>query len=147
MVEARRLWRTVDRPNLMIKVPATAEGIPAVERLIGEGINVNATLMFSLADYEAVAHAYLRGLEACAEPAVLTILSQAGVRHFDCASLAEIEAVSAACEGASCYFMVPVRTRGEARIAEQEFGVRHFLIDHSTIQPTHFAGEFLLQAH
>ncbi|HMB52578.1 MAG TPA: bifunctional transaldolase/phosoglucose isomerase, partial [Thermoanaerobaculia bacterium] len=58
----RRLWDEVDRANLMVKVPATDEGIPAIETLIGEGINVNVTLMFSLADYEAVAQAYLAGL-------------------------------------------------------------------------------------
>lgn len=63
VAEARRLWQLVDRPNLMIKVPATAAGIPAIRQLIGEGINVNATLMFSLADYENVAFAYIEGLE------------------------------------------------------------------------------------
>jgi len=66
--EARRLWSRVDRPNLMIKVPATAEGVHAVEELLAEGINVNITLMFSLAHYEAVAQAYLRGLERAAAP-------------------------------------------------------------------------------
>jgi len=65
--EARRLWRAVDRPNLMIKVPATAAGLPAIERLIGEGVNVNATLIFSVHQYAGVAHAYLRGLEHLAE--------------------------------------------------------------------------------
>jgi len=61
--EARRLWAAVDRPNLMIKVPATEEGIPAIEQLISEGINVNITLMFSMDHYEATAAAYIRGLE------------------------------------------------------------------------------------
>ncbi|NBC17127.1 MAG: bifunctional transaldolase/phosoglucose isomerase [Bacteroidetes bacterium] len=65
--EARRLWDAVGRPNVMIKVPATPEGIPAIETLIGEGINVNVTLMFSMDHYEAVAHAYLRGLEHALE--------------------------------------------------------------------------------
>jgi transaldolase/glucose-6-phosphate isomerase len=64
--EARRLFATLDRPNVMIKVPATKAGIPAVETLIGEGINVNVTLMFSLAHYDAVAAAYIRGLERLA---------------------------------------------------------------------------------
>jgi transaldolase len=62
IAEVRRLWKRVDRPNLMIKVPATKEGIPAIERLVGEGYNINITLMFSRAHYEAVAHAYLRGI-------------------------------------------------------------------------------------
>ncbi|MCA9915754.1 MAG: transaldolase, partial [Anaerolineae bacterium] len=61
--EARRLFATVDRPNVMIKVPATPEGIPAIETLIGEGINVNVTLMFSMKHYEDVANAYITGLE------------------------------------------------------------------------------------
>lgn len=64
--EARRLFSTVGRPNLMIKVPATPEGIPAITTLIGEGVNVNVTLMFSLAHYEAVVEAYLQGLERLA---------------------------------------------------------------------------------
>jgi transaldolase/glucose-6-phosphate isomerase len=64
--EARRYYGELNRPNLMIKVPATAEGIPAVEQLISEGINVNVTLMFSMAHYEAVAYAYIRGLERLA---------------------------------------------------------------------------------
>jgi len=66
--EARRIWKEVSRPNLMVKVPATSEGIPVIESLIAEGINVNITLMFSLARYEAVARAYWRGLERCSDP-------------------------------------------------------------------------------
>ncbi|HZP17675.1 MAG TPA: bifunctional transaldolase/phosoglucose isomerase [Terriglobales bacterium] len=61
--EARRLWKTVDRPNIMIKVPGTAEGIPAFEQLISEGININVTLLFSQEVYQQVAEAYIRGLE------------------------------------------------------------------------------------
>ncbi len=62
--EARRLWKTVGRDNVMIKVPGTAEGIPAVRQLISEGINVNVTLLFHMAVYEAAAEAFLAGLEA-----------------------------------------------------------------------------------
>ena len=61
--EARRLFAAVDRPNLMIKVPATPAGIPAIEQLIGDGINVNITLMFNMDHYEVVAEAYLNGLK------------------------------------------------------------------------------------
>lgn len=64
LAEARHLWATVNRPNVMIKVPATAEGIPAIRTLISEGINVNVTLLFARAAYEAVAQAYVEGLEA-----------------------------------------------------------------------------------
>jgi transaldolase / glucose-6-phosphate isomerase len=60
--EARRLWKAVDRVNLMVKVPATAEGIPAIRQLISEGINVNVTLLFSRQTYEQVAKAYIEGL-------------------------------------------------------------------------------------
>jgi transaldolase len=67
ITEARRLWARVRRPNLMIKVPATLEGIPAVEALIAEGINVNVTLMFSMDHYVQVAEAYLRGLTKLAD--------------------------------------------------------------------------------
>jgi transaldolase / glucose-6-phosphate isomerase len=63
IVEARRLWRAVGRDNLMIKVPATKAGLPAVRELIGEGINVNITLLFSQQVYEQVVEAYLAGLE------------------------------------------------------------------------------------
>jgi transaldolase len=63
LAEARRLWSIVDRPNVMIKVPGTEAGLPAIEQLIAEGINVNVTLLFSLAGYERVMEAYLTGLE------------------------------------------------------------------------------------
>lgn len=63
MVEARRLWRTVDRPNLMVKIPGTREGIPAIEQMIYEGLNINITLLFAISMYEQVMEAYLRGLE------------------------------------------------------------------------------------
>jgi transaldolase len=63
IAEAHRLWKEIDRPNLMIKIPATDEGYPAVRRVIADGINVNITLMFSLDQYRAVAEAYIAGLE------------------------------------------------------------------------------------
>ena len=66
VMEARRLSSLVDRANVMIKVPATPQGIPAIETLTGEGININVTLIFSLQQYEDSAMAYLRGLEKLA---------------------------------------------------------------------------------
>ncbi|HEX4354553.1 MAG TPA: transaldolase family protein, partial [Polyangiales bacterium] len=65
--EARRLWKTVGRENLMVKVPATPEGIPAIRQLIGEGINVNVTLLFARAAYAKVLEAYMDGLETFAK--------------------------------------------------------------------------------
>jgi transaldolase/glucose-6-phosphate isomerase len=64
VAEARRLWSAVDRPNVMIKVPGTQNGLPAIQQLIGEGINVNVTLLFGLRRYKKVAEAYIAGLEA-----------------------------------------------------------------------------------
>jgi transaldolase/glucose-6-phosphate isomerase len=63
IAEARRLWNDVHRKNLMIKVPATAEGLPAIEQLTGEGLSINITLLFSQKVYIEVAEAYLAGLE------------------------------------------------------------------------------------
>jgi len=62
--EARRLWAALDRPNVLIKVPATANGLPAIQQLISEGISVNVTLLFGLPRYAQVAEAYIAGLEA-----------------------------------------------------------------------------------
>jgi transaldolase len=61
--EGRRLWKALNRPNVMIKVPATAQGLPAIERLISEGINVNVTLLFGLPRYRKVAQAYCAGIQ------------------------------------------------------------------------------------
>ncbi len=61
--EARRLWAALDRPNVLIKIPATIEGLSAIQQLIGEGINVNATLLFGLPRYQDVAEAYIAGIE------------------------------------------------------------------------------------
>ena len=63
LAEARRLWKAVDRPNLMVKVPATEAGLPAIRDLIADGININVTLLFARGVYEQVAQAYIEGLE------------------------------------------------------------------------------------
>jgi len=62
--EARRLWKAVNRPNVMIKIPATPEGLPAIRQALEEGININITLLFAQSAYEKVAEAYIAGLEA-----------------------------------------------------------------------------------
>ena len=66
--EARRLWQAVGRDNLMIKVPATPQGIPAIQQLISEGINVNVTLLFAQETYEQVADAYIVGARGARRP-------------------------------------------------------------------------------
>ena len=63
ITEGRRLWKMIDRPNAMIKIPGTREGWPAIERLLYEGININVTLLFSIQNYQQVSEAYLRALE------------------------------------------------------------------------------------
>jgi transaldolase/transaldolase/glucose-6-phosphate isomerase len=86
--EVRRLWRLVDRPNLMMKVPASPvpaspPGIPAIEHLLAEGININITLMFSMSHYEAVARAYLQGIARCSNPRQITSVASFFVSRVD----------------------------------------------------------------
>ena len=70
IAQARTLWERVDRPNLMVKIPGTAAGLPAIEQLIADGININVTLLFSVERYREVADAYMNGLEARARRAL-----------------------------------------------------------------------------
>ena len=83
VAEARHLWQVVARPNVMIKVPATQAGVRAVEMLTADGINVNITLMFSLEHYEAVAQAYLRGIQRHPEPHRVTSVASVFVSRLD----------------------------------------------------------------
>jgi transaldolase len=117
VAEAQRLWRAVDRPNLMIKVPATNEGVPAIEGLIGDGVNVNATLMFSLADYEAVATAYLRGLEANPDPSAVASVASFFVSRVDTKIDARLEAIGTP---------EALALRGRAAIANAKLAYRRF---------------------
>jgi transaldolase / glucose-6-phosphate isomerase len=94
--EAQRLWRAVERPNLMVKVPATRAGIPAIEALTAQGVNVNITLMFSMAHYEAVAHAYIRGLEQCANPHAVSSVASFFVSRVDTVTDRALEATGTA---------------------------------------------------
>jgi len=93
IADALRLWAWVDRPNLMVKVPATVAGIVAIEELTAAGVNINATLMFSLADYDAVAMAYVRGAERAESPEKLASVASFFVSRVDAkidAALADI---------------------------------------------------------
>jgi transaldolase len=83
IAEAQRLWKAVNRPNLMVKIPSTVDGVQAVEVLIAEGININITLMFSLAHYEAVAQAYLRGLKRNTKPHKVSSVASFFVSRVD----------------------------------------------------------------
>src|SRR5579864_329363 len=92
--EARRLWQVVNRPNLMVKIPATPEGIPAIFTCISEGININITLMFSLEHYEAVANAYISGLERAKDPARVASVASIFVSRIDTAVDALLEKIA-----------------------------------------------------
>jgi transaldolase len=117
IMEARRLWEKVDRPNVMIKVPATKEGIPAIEQLISEAINVNITLMFSQAHYEAVAHAYINGLKRCSRPQSVSSVASFFVSRVDTVvdkALEKIDTPEA------------LELRGQAAIANSKMIYRRF---------------------
>jgi len=117
IAEARRLWAEVDRKNLMVKIPATPEGIPAIEHLLAEGINVNITLMFSLRQYESVAEAYLRGVERTPDPQRVTSVASFFVSRVDTAvdrALEEIGTPEA------------LALRGKAGIANAKLAYRRF---------------------
>ncbi len=118
VAEAKRLWQRVARPNLMIKVPATAAGLPAVEALLESGINVNVTLMFSLAHYESVARAYLRGLERTADPSRVASVASFFVSRVDTAVDDQLEAVG---DDAA------LALRGAAAAANARLAYRRFL--------------------
>ena len=93
VAEARHLWHLVARPNVMIKVPATTAGIPAVEVLTADGINVNITLMFSLEHYEAVAAAYLRGIGRHPDPHRVVSVASVFVSRLDVVADRLLEAI------------------------------------------------------
>jgi len=116
--EARRLWRAVGRPNLMVKVPATGAGIPAIETLIADGVNVNATLMFSLADYEAVATAYLRGLERRDDPSGVSSVASFFVSRVDSKVDAALEKLATG---------DALELRGRTAVANSRLAYRRFL--------------------
>src|SRR5499426_2548547 len=94
--EAKRLRAAVGRPNVMIKVPATPQGIPAIEQLIADGLNINITLMFSMSHYEAVVGAYLRGLERCANPSQVASVASFFVSRVDTAVDKALESLGTA---------------------------------------------------
>jgi len=116
--QARRLWATVARPNIMIKVPATKEGIPAIVTLIGEGININITLMFTMAHYEAVVQAYIQGLQRARKPEGIASVASFFVSRVDTAVDKALEALGT---------QEALDLRGQAAIANSRMVYRRFL--------------------
>jgi len=96
VAEAERLWTRVERPNLMVKIPATSEGLPAIRAVIGRGINVNVTLLFARSRWEEVAAAHLAGLEdlvaAGGDPARVASVASFFVSRIDTAIDAQLDA-------------------------------------------------------
>lgn len=94
--EGHRIWKALSRPNIMVKIPATPEGIPAIETLISEGINVNVNLMFSLSHYEAVTNAYLKGVKKCSTPAKVASVASFSLSRMDRAVNKALEEIGTA---------------------------------------------------
>ena len=117
MEEARRLWRSVNRPNLMVKVPATAEGLPAIENLTAESLNINITLIFSVSQYARVAQAYERGVSRNTKPQKVTSVASFFVSRVDTAVDRALEEVGT--EEA-------LALRGKAAIANADLAYRRF---------------------
>jgi transaldolase/glucose-6-phosphate isomerase len=122
IAEARRLWAAVSRPNLMIKVPATEAGLPAIRALIGEGVNVNITLLFSVKTYRQVAEAYLGGLEdlkaSGGDPARIASVASFFVSRIDVAVDEALEAHSS--EGEAVHGKVAIANAKVAYAAYKE---------------------------
>jgi transaldolase len=116
--EAVRLWKTVGCPNLMIKVPATDAGVPALEALIAKGVNVNATLMFSMKHYEAIAQAYVRGLARCENPDRVASVASFFVSRVDNAVDKALEEIGS---------KEALALRGKAAVANTKLTYKRFL--------------------
>ena len=131
VVEARRLWQTVDRPNVMVKVPGTVEGARAVRQLISEGINVNITLLFAIAAHDRVIEAYIAGLEdrlrAGAKIDQVASVASFFVSRVDTAVDKRLNALAAPATGAQRNHLLSLRGRAaiaNARLAYRLFGER-----------------------
>ncbi|HEX5787552.1 MAG TPA: alanine racemase [Woeseiaceae bacterium] len=115
-------------------------GYPDVGALLAATAPVRPVYCIYPREYTEAAREFVSGfpgrvlyaVKANDHPEVLKLLYAAGVRHFDCASLPEVETIRRECGDATCYFMTPVRLRGAAAAAAREFGVRHFMIDHAS---------------
>jgi transaldolase/glucose-6-phosphate isomerase len=124
--EARRLFVALNRPNVMIKVPATAEGIPAIRTLIADGINVNVTLIFSLAHYVAVAEAYISGLaqlvQAGGDPKRVASVASFFVSRVDTAIDRQLDDIQARLPDS----LLPSALRGQIAIANAKIAYDRF---------------------
>jgi len=129
IAEARRFWAAINRPNMMVKVPATAAGIPAIRQLIGEGVNINITLIFGIHDYERVMDAYLDGLETLAARGkpldMVASVASFFVSRVDTAVDTRLDALIDAARGEAARAELAA-LRGKAAIANARIAYRHF---------------------
>ncbi|RIK99856.1 MAG: transaldolase [Proteobacteria bacterium] len=128
IAEAERLWHDVDRKNLMIKVPATPEGLPAIEQLTAKGISVNITLLFSQSVYRQVAEAYLSGLETYigngGDPSHVASVASFFVSRIDSAVDTELDALIAKASGSERERLETLKGKvaiANAKLAYQDF--------------------------
>lgn len=128
VIEARRLWRTVSRPNVMVKVPGTVEGAMAIRRLIAEGINVNVTLLFAIEAHDRVIEAYIAGLEdrLAADQPIDAVASVASffVSRVDTEIDKRLNTMAAAASNVSRDHLLSLR--GKAAIANARLAYRLF---------------------
>src|SRR5579871_442363 len=129
IAEARKLWRDVDRKNLMIKVPGTREGLPAIRALISEGINVNITLLFAQQVYADVLEAYLSGLEAYVakggDPAHVASVASFFVSRIDTAADKQLDdKIAAANDGDQKARLAALQ--GKVAIANAKLAYQHY---------------------
>ena len=126
---ARKISRMVDRENILIKVPATKEGVSAIERLITEGINVNVTLIFSLAHYENIARAYIQGLKNRAnkgdDPGKVISVASVFVSRIDTATDKRLDALVKEASNAAQAEDIR-KLRGTAAVANSKIIYSHF---------------------
>jgi len=129
LAEARRLWHAVDRPNLMIKVPGTPAGVPAIRQLVAEGIHVNVTLLFARSAYAAVAEAYLEALDERLERGE-SVADAASVASFFVSRIDTLvdrwleERMAATADAADRERLAALR--GRTAIANAKLAYRHF---------------------
>jgi transaldolase/glucose-6-phosphate isomerase len=126
--EARRLWRTVGRDNLMVKIPGTEAGVPAIRTLISEGLNINVTLLFGIGAYEKVVEAYISGLEELAKSGgdVSRVASVASFFVSRIDSLLDKKIDAAVAKGADKATLDPLRNKiaiANAKVAYERYKV------------------------
>jgi transaldolase len=128
ITDARKLHVTIDKPNLLVKIPATKEGVPAIKQMISEGRSINVTLIFGLDRYDAVVEAYISGLEAYAQTDGADLSKVASVASFFVSRVdTEIDRRLEELAGGAQGDAVILSLRGKAAVAQAQMAYQHFL--------------------